>query len=45
MLLQVDTTDVGYQVGYQIGSWLPFVLVVVLFIAIIYNRYSFKKKE
>ena len=45
MLLQVDTTSVGYQIGYQIGSWLPFVVVIVIFGAIIYNRYSFKKEK
>jgi hypothetical protein len=44
MLLQVDTTSVGYQIGYQIGSWLPFVVVIVIFGAIIYHRYSFKKE-
>jgi ABC-type uncharacterized transport system permease subunit len=44
MLLQADTTSVGYQIGYQIGSWLPFIVVLVIFAAIIYNRYSFKKK-
>ncbi len=44
MLLQADTTDIGYQIGYQIGSWLPFIVVAIIFIAIIYNRYSFKKK-
>ncbi len=45
MLLQVDTTSAGYQIGYQIGSWLPFLFVVLIFAAIIYNRYSFKKKS
>lgn len=45
MLIQVDTTSIGYQIGYQIGSWLPFVLVVVIFAFIIYRRYSFKKDK
>lgn len=45
MLLQVDTTTVGYQIGYQIGSWLPFIVVLIIFGAIIYRRYSFKRDQ
>ncbi len=30
-----DTTSAGYKIGYQIGSWLPFVILAGLMIALI----------
>jgi len=30
-----DTTSLGYKIGYQVGSWLPFLLIAGLMIALI----------
>ena len=32
---QVDTTDIRYKIGYEIGSWLPFIILAGLFIAML----------
>jgi lipopolysaccharide export LptBFGC system permease protein LptF len=33
MLFQeVDTTSAQYKIGYEIGSWLPFIILAVIFI-------------
>ncbi|MEL7119558.1 MAG: hypothetical protein AAFO07_08960 [Bacteroidota bacterium] len=44
LLLQADTTSVGYKIGYQIGSWLPFMIIVLIVGMIIYRRYNFNRK-
>ena len=38
ILLQADTSDVGYRIGYQVGSWLPFILLAVVAFLIIRFR-------
>lgn len=35
-----DTTDIGYQIGYQIGSWLPFLILAILLMALTYRNWK-----
>jgi hypothetical protein len=32
---EVDTTSGGYRIGYEIGSWLPFIILAVLFLVML----------
>jgi lipopolysaccharide export LptBFGC system permease protein LptF len=32
LLLQTDTTSTTYKIGYEIGSWLPVMLLLIIFI-------------
>jgi len=41
----IDTTLVGYQIGHTIGSWLPYIVVVTIFILIVRKRYQFNKRH
>lgn len=40
--LQTDTTDIQYKIGYQLGSWLPFILIAVVALAIILKGFRHK---
>jgi len=42
--IRVDTTDIGYRIGFTVASWLPFIIIVIIFIMIIRKRYDFKSK-
>jgi len=41
----VDTTGIGYRIGYEIGSWLPFIIIFILALLVIYNSYRFSSKK
>jgi hypothetical protein len=41
----VDTTGIQYRIGYYIGSFLPFIVIVILFGFYIYSTHTFKKKK
>ena len=43
--IAVDTTGVQYRIGYYIGSYLPFIILVFLFILYISNTYNLKNKK
>ena len=45
LLLQVDTTDIGYKIGYEIGSWLPFIIIVVLALLVWRRAYGVQNKD
>jgi uncharacterized BrkB/YihY/UPF0761 family membrane protein len=44
-LLQVDTTDAGYKMGYYIGSWLPFGLLLIVTIVVVYFVLKNRRKH
>lgn len=43
--IAVDTTGVQYKIGYYIGSYLPFIILVFLFILYIRSTYNFRNKK
>ena len=43
--IAVDTTGVQYRIGYNIGSYLPFIILVILFILYIRSTYNLKNKK
>jgi hypothetical protein len=43
--IAVDTTGSQYKVGYYIGSYLPFIILVFIFILYIRSTYNFKNKK
>lgn len=42
ILLEADTTGIQYKIGYQIGSWLPFILIAAVALAIILKGFRHK---
>ncbi|MBK7093824.1 MAG: hypothetical protein IPH57_01665 [Saprospiraceae bacterium] len=42
--LVVDTTSLGYRIGYIGASWLPFIIIAILFLLIIRKRYKVPDK-
>jgi len=44
-LLQVDTSDAGYKMGYYIGSWLPFGLLLIVTIVVVYFVLKNRRKS
>lgn len=40
----VDTTSLGYRIGYIGASWLPFIIIVIIFLLIIRKRYNVRDK-
>jgi len=43
--LSVDTTGWRYRIGYQIGSWLPFLIIFGLALAIIIRSYRLSRRD
>ena len=41
--VKIDTTGFDYRVGYTFASWLPFLVIVFIFLMIIRKRYRFEK--
>ncbi len=41
----VDTTSNLYRIGYKIGSFIPFIVIVILFGFYIRSTHSFRKKK
>lgn len=45
-LLQVpDTTSRGYKIGYYIGSWLPFGLLLLITLVVVYFVLKSRRKR
>ena len=40
----VDTTSLGYRIGYIAASWLPFIIIAIIFLLIIRKRYNAHNK-
>ncbi|MCB9264407.1 MAG: hypothetical protein H6558_05200 [Lewinellaceae bacterium] len=34
---EADTASLGYQIGYHIGSWLPFSIIILLALLILFK--------
>jgi hypothetical protein len=46
MLLQVpDTTSSGYKIGYYVGSWLPFGLLLLITLVVVYFILKSRQKR
>lgn len=43
--ITVDTTGIRYRIGYYLGSFLPFIVIVILFGFYVYSTHTFKKKK
>ncbi len=41
----VDTTDWRYRIGYEIGSWLPFLIIFTLALAVIIRQYRISRRD
>lgn len=41
---QIDTSAIGYQIGYQIGSWLPFLVLATILLALTYFNWRKRNK-
>lgn len=41
----VDTTDWRYRIGYEIGSWLPFLIIFTLALAVIIRQYRLSQRD
>lgn len=39
-LLNTDTTSRAYRIGYAMGEFLPFVLLAIIFIWLMWRRYN-----
>ncbi len=35
--MAVDTSGWEYKIGYEIGSWLPFIILAVIFVFLVYR--------
>jgi hypothetical protein len=42
--LVTDTTSLGYRIGYIAASWLPFLIIAIIFLLIIRKRYKVRDK-
>ncbi len=40
----MDTTDWRYRIGYEIGSWLPFLIIFTLALAVIIRQYRHSRR-
>ena len=41
----VDTTDWRYRIGYEIGSWMPFLIIFTLALAVIIRQYRLSQRD
>lgn len=38
-----DTTSAGYKVGYTIGEWLPFIILIILVLMVMFRARKLSK--
>lgn len=39
----VDTTSAGYKAGYTIGEWLPFIILIILVLMVMFRARKLSK--